>query len=167
MNDTSLDINDDLSTEVGCKTQQDELSRLQAEAEKRGEQFQQEGSDLGKGDDLSLKFNIEWERVDVRFHVPEVKWSQRDIKFDAPKVYSKRVDISFDYPVVEWDVTVVGWYIKCRKLKCRKEEIKTKIPKTYKKTKTVSFDVPDIEWATTSIPVPERVNTFETVVFMS
>lgn len=141
-----------------CTAEKQVMDDLKHAMEEEVGNLQRDSEGLGQADDLSIKFDVEWDTVDVRFHVPEYQGMKRqDVSLDLPQVSMRRSNYSFDVPDLKWDTTVVGYYPRVHHLRVRMEPIKTKVPKWYHKTVRASWDIPDISWDRTgfSLDLPQ------------
>lgn len=121
-------------------------AKAQAKADKAEKEFNQMQTEEPTAPEAMLKIDvdIEWRGTSIKLDIPKIHKEYEDISFDVPELHTELETITFKVPTLEWRIEAVGYYIKCHKLKCRKEPITTKIPVPGFKDVTIKMDIPKI-----------------------
>lgn len=142
-------MNDDLQKRIEDRVNQ-LASNFQNQETRKAEEKKKEFDDMntdgpsGPETTFRIDVDIEWRNTSVKFDYPKVHKKYEDVSFDVPELHTELETITFKVPTIEWEMKTIGYYIKCHRLKCRKEPITTKIPIPGFKDVTIKLDIPKI-----------------------
>lgn len=146
-----------------CDVYQSKMDLVKTEYSRKFASLQKEAESIEFNEPSKLEaatniiVDVNWEKEDFSFDIPEIKWKMKEFKFDIVQTRMTRQDSSFDVPEIVMVKHHLFDVFKCKRLKCRKKPVYGNKPEIRTKRVEVKYDLPKLTWETTSIKtkIPE------------